>query len=338
MKKHVSILFLCSCLFASVNFIAAIDSAIRMPLIIDDDGSFDGTIAMLYLTAHPDFEVRAWTVSPGEAHPSKFAENLVRVQTMLGLEGIPVAAGPEKPYSGNNEFPRPWRNGPDMFWHLRLPWDARAVDVRSAPQCIVDIIKSSSIPVKVLVTGTLTNIALALDIDPTIKSNIDSIHIMGGALRVPGNLSEFPGYTNQVSEWNIWVDPEAAFRVFESGIPIRLVPLDATNAVLWDTGVADALAQQPDAISQCIASILRVQFQSFGSQAIPVWDLVAAIDLAHPELSGFEALRVRIEVNKGGNEGQMVIQPGLTPNISVCIPSGQEGYHAAFLNDMRQQQ
>jgi hypothetical protein len=78
-----------------------------IPLIFDDDGSPDGTIALLYLLRNPRFDVRLVTISPGEAHPEIFANHLTDLLAAIGRTDIPVAAGSEFPIEGDNAFPEP---------------------------------------------------------------------------------------------------------------------------------------------------------------------------------------------------------------------------------------
>ena len=88
------------------------------------------------------------------------------------------------------------------------------------------MIPASAEPVVVFTDGPLTNLAAAADLDAGIAANVATAFVMGGAVDVPGNTPRNPD-----AEYNIWVDPVAAAEVVASGIPITLVPLDATNQV-----------------------------------------------------------------------------------------------------------
>ena len=95
-----------------------------------------------------------------------------------------------------------------------------------APDLLVSVISASAEPVVLFTDGPLTNLAAALRLDPGMVENIAMVFTMGGALDVPGN-----NFDNPDAEWNIWADPTAAAEVFASGVPLTLVPLDATNQV-----------------------------------------------------------------------------------------------------------
>lgn len=302
-----------------------------IPIILDDDGTQDGMTAWAYILSNPKFKVKAMTIAEGEAHPQVFGNNVMRMLTRLGITGIPVAVGRDTPISGNNAFPDAFRVDSDKFWapFVTLPDKAlETVDPRSAAQLIVDTINQSPEPVTILATGPLTNIADALALDPSIAKKIARLQIMGGAVFVPGNLREDPdpiAQQNQVSEFNIWVDPVAAQKVFSAGIPIYQTPLDATNQVGFTR--ADQAAWKATGTPE---SILASELLDYALTNIsgndpkipnPAWDLVAAINLAEPSFC--QETPLHIEVNTDGkpevNQGQTVAIPDLLPNDNVCL-------------------
>ena len=216
-----------------------------IPVIFDDDGSPDGMVALLYLLSDPLYDLQAVTVSVGEAHPELFAGHVARLLAGLGRPDIAVGFGRDAPLQGNNAFPDPWRQSSDEFWGVQLPYAQVTTEPVPAAELIVETLSRATEPVLVFVSGTHTNLAEALRLDPSIADRILAVHIMGGAVHVPGNIeSAWSSIDNSVAEWNIWVDPVAAGEVFASGIPLHLVPLDATDKVPWMA--ADATTRGPD--------------------------------------------------------------------------------------------
>ena len=290
------------------------------PVIVDDDGSPDGVIALLYLLRHPGVDVKAITVSNGEAHTEVFAQNLTRMLARLGRSGIPVAAGRSSPLEGSNTFPDPWRQGSDAFWGIQLPASGEPVQSVSAAELIVQVVNSSEEPVVVLVLGTHTNLAEALRIDPTIGSRIRLVQIMGGAAYVAGNIhSDWPAFDNEVAEWNIWVDPVAANEVLTAGLPLRLVPLDATNQVLWTEEDAAAWENSHTSEGAVAADLLRAMLSWWAPEGVYVWDTVAAVDLTDPGLCYSDDLHLEVVTQAGSQQGRTVpstIQPA---NAAVCL-------------------
>jgi len=294
-----------------------------IPVIWDDDGSIDGVTALLYLLRNPAFDVKAATVSPGIAHPAVFAPNLARLLALLGVDDVPIAAGPEQPLAGDNAFPADWRTASDKFWDLELPEAAAPVDERPAAKLIVDVIKNSQEPVMVFVSGSLTNLAQALRDDPTIKDNIRSVEIMGGAVKSPGNVGTVP------AEWNIYIDPVAAEEVFASGVAVRLTPLDATDQVPWMESDAAAWEVSDAPAGSVAARFLRRTMSDWGSPRIPIWDLVAALNAANPDLCQWEEIHLVVAQPGAANEGQTVLVDDQAPNVKACLAPDVDAYHDA---------
>jgi pyrimidine-specific ribonucleoside hydrolase len=289
------------------------------PIIVDDDGSPDGMIALLYFLRNPLFQVKAVTVSCGEAHPEVFAAHLVHLLAGLGRPDIPVGAGRATPLEGNNAFPDSWRQASDDFWGVDYPEGQASLETLSAPELIVDIVNTSPRPVMVFVSGTHTNLAEALHLDSAIVDNIRDVHVMGGSIHVPGNIkSDWPEIDNEVAEWNVWVDPLAAEEVFASGLAIHLAPLDATDQVLWTESDARAWASSGSPEGTLASDLLQMTLESWSATGVYVWDLVAATQATDSALCPEAPLALEVLVAPGPNQGQTVIAEK-TNNASVCL-------------------
>jgi pyrimidine-specific ribonucleoside hydrolase len=301
------------------------DPAGPIPLIFDDDGSPDGLIALLYFLNHPGYEVRAVTVSPGEAHPAVFAPKLSHWLAGLGRIDIPVGAGRDSPLAGGNAFPDPWRQASDDFWGLELPETAEALRPVPAAQLIVDTLNQSDRPVTIFVSGTHTNLAEALRLHPAAAGKIAAVYIMGGSLHVPGNIgSDWPEIDNDVAEWNIWVDPLAAQEVFATGLELHLVPLDATDQVTWTAADTRAWAGGSLPEGDRAADILNGLFESWSTDSVIIWDLVAAIQASDPAFCSEQPYAVAVVVDPGPEQGRTVVAAGRSPNTTVCLEPDPE--------------
>lgn len=295
-----------------------------VPVIVDDDGSPDGMIALLYFLRDPLFDVRAVTISCGEAHPEVFARHLQGILAGLGRSDIPVGVGRATPLEGNNAFPDPWREASDDFWGISYPEAAASLEPVPAATLIVETINSSTQPVMVFISGTHTNMAEALRLDPRIAESIRDVYIMGGSIYVPGNInSDWPEIDNSVAEWNIWVDPLAADEVFASGLSLHLAPLDATNQVLWTESDAREWASSGSPEGVLAGDLLQWMLDSWSSAGVYVWDLVAAVQATDPTLCPEVPLSVDILVAPGPEQGRTEItdQP---QNVRVCLEPESE--------------
>jgi pyrimidine-specific ribonucleoside hydrolase len=290
-----------------------------IPIIVDDDGSPDGTIALLYFLRNPLFDVQAVTISCGEAHPDMFAAHISQLLGSLGRADIPVGAGRAAPLEGNNTFPEPWRQVSDQFWDIPLPVASVITESVPAAELIVDTINRSPQPVMLFISGTHTNLAEALNLDPGISENIRDVYIMGGSVYEPGNIhSDWPALDNTVAEWNIWVDPVAADEVFASGLPLHLIPLDATRRVMWTPSDLQVWQSYDSPAAKLAAELLQWMLDTWSAKGVYIWDLVAATQSTNPALCSEVSLSIDVVTSPGKEQGRTVAING-TPNTGVCL-------------------
>ena len=151
---------------------------------------------------------------------------------IFGIQDIPLGPG-RMALANGTAFPGWLRQLSDNFWDFPLPDTDKTYPTKNAPELLVETIKESPEPVVIFLSGPFTNLAQALRLDPGIAENIATVYFMGGAVDVPGNITNLiPDSGNKVSEWNIIADPQAAQEVFDSGLDLYMVPLDATNQVI----------------------------------------------------------------------------------------------------------
>ena len=290
-----------------------------VPIIVDDDGSPDGTIDLLFFLNNPLFDVRAVTVSSGEAHPDIFAPHLAQLLVGLGRADIPVGAGRDTPLKGDNAFPDSWREASDHFWELRLKSATNLRDPVPAARLIVDTITQSSQPVVVFLSGTHTNLAEALRLQPGIIDKIQDVYVMGGSIHVPGNIkSDWPSIDNSVAEWNIWVDPVAAQEVFASGLRLHLVPLDATRKVLWTKADLPFWTSSRSPEGELAGQLLQRMIDMWSQESVFIWDLVAAVQATNPALCPEVSQAVNVVTTPGSQQGRTLITKG-DPNVAICL-------------------
>ncbi len=293
------------------------DSA-RVPVIYDDDGSPDGTSALLFLLSDPRVDLRAVSVSYGEAHPRVFIQHLGRLLERYGYGEIPLGAGQDAPLEGNNAFPDFVREGSDGFWGFGMSGDGQTYPVEDSAELMVRTIMQSDKPVTLFVSGALTNLAEAIRLESGIKENIAAVYIMGGAIYVPGNLPGLePETSNTTAEWNIYADPLAASEVFTAGLNLYLVPLDATNQVFLTRDDTRAW-RKGGSIPDFAADIFDSQMESWGRDRIEMWDLVTAEIMMNPQHCTFTPLRLEVVTEEGQTEGQTSVVDG-EANVNVCL-------------------
>jgi len=301
----------------------------QLAVIFDDDGSPDGTSALVYLLAEPGARLLAVSTSYGEAHPQVYIHYLGELLQGFGYGHVPLAAGADAPLAGDNSFPPFVRDLADGFWGFGGVGLDKKYPVADSAALMRQTILSSEEPVTLLLSGALTNLAQALRDEPRIAENIKAVYIMGGALYVPGNLNDLVEEENNLAaEWNIYVDPLAAHEVFNSGLDLYLVPLDATNSVNL-TRTDTAAWRQGGMIADFAADIYDSLMGSWGQSQIEMWDLVTAEVMLHPEHCAFSPLRLEVVTAEGNFEGQTRVVAG-EPNVMVCLAADGEAIRAAL--------
>lgn len=268
-----------------------------VPVVIDSDMISDDWMATLFLLNDPDFAVKAITVAG-----TGFADCDAGVQAALGLLAltdygdVPVSCGASAPLMGDNAPPAEWRTTIETVGELGLP-EGGAPVAQDAVALFTSAIEDSPEQVTVLALGPLTNVGAALEATPALVENIEMIYVMGGAVDVDGSLvSE----ENTAAEWNIYCDPHAARLVFESGAPITLVPLDATNEVpVTPEFVAQLEAEKSTPAAEFVASLLANNAESIASGSYYFWDPLAAVVMSDPSLVTLTPRDVTMIANPG---------------------------------------
>ncbi len=292
------------------------------PIVIDTDAGSDDFLAISFLLSQPAVHIEAITVVNGMAHVESGARNMIRLLEVARRPAIPVFAGRSAPLRGSAEFPADWRKASDELPGVALPAASSQPETRPAAAFLLERLRRGP-PVRILVLGPLTNLAEALERDPSIAAGIQEIVIMGGAIRVAGNGP------NHAAEWNIFVDPYAARIVFRSGVRIRLIPLDATDKVPVDREFLrefQSSARSP--LGKIAAQILATDRSMIDQGQFYAWDPLAAVASIHP--SAVKTYPLRIDVRQDPPEqGKTVIAAG-KPNAEVALDADAAAFRKLF--------
>ena len=201
----------------------------KTKIILDVDTGSDDAVAIICAALSPQIELAALCSVAGNRPLANTTENSARVLKLLGRSDIPLyrgVAGPmaahltpqRRNFTADKSFKAPVSMHEE---YLNLPAADVAPQAQNAVQFYLDTFKTPQ-PITVVAVGPLTNLALALLIEPGIAKNMQGIVIMGGGHLVYN--------TSYAAEFNIWYDPEAAAIVLASGAQITLVTLDATTS------------------------------------------------------------------------------------------------------------
>ena len=309
-----------------------IESQTPKPVILDVDMAHEDMFSALFLLSHPNVDLRAITVSgAGEAHCAPGVSNALGLVTVSGHAEIPVACGREMPLAGDHEFPAEWRSAADRAYGVDLPAGGEPSSL-SAPDLILDIARNSTEPVTIVAVGPLTNIAEALQKEPEIAARIREIYIMGGAVNVEGNVGlSGVGIQNEFAEWNIYIDPTAANIVFNSGIPITLVPLDATRHVPVTRDFHRTLGDHQNTPSaRLVHEMLTANLGFVDSDGFQFWDSLTAAIFTDPGIASFEEVALRVVEEEGPESGRTKPAPDGS-KIRVAMNANRETFEQILL-------
>jgi pyrimidine-specific ribonucleoside hydrolase len=217
-------------------------------VIIDTDPGVDDALALLLAMRSPELKIEAITPVAGNVPLDLTLPNALRMVEIAGRTDIPVAAGARAPLM-RRLVTATYAHGENGLGGAIFPEPTTKPVALPAAEMIRQIVRKYPGEVTLITIGPLTNIATALNSDPELASMVRALVMMGGSLS-GGNITP-------AAEFNVYVDPEAARIVFQSGIPITMVGLDVTRRTsLTDEHVRTLeVAQNP--VSQAAAKIGR---------------------------------------------------------------------------------
>lgn len=272
----------------------------KIPVIIDCDPGFDDIAALILAKNIEHFDVKAVTTVAGNVELRHTTENALRLLSFLGWD-IPVAKGASQPLVRKLETAEDV-HGKSGMCGLELP----ETDKKPVPEPAWDIIyetaKANRGKLDIVAIGPLTNIAVALAKYPELAGWIRRIVIMGGAI--------LAGNTTPAAEFNIYVDPEAAKRVFTSGIPFYLCPLDVTHEGYITGDELDEIGRLGSKEAEFFADLVRrgmhVGKLYTSGRGVPLHDPLALLFAADDGYFTFEECFIGVETRGSITRGKTV--------------------------------
>ncbi|MGO4106692.1 nucleoside hydrolase [Paenibacillus sp. YAF4_2] len=291
-------------------------------IILDVDTGIDDALAILYALLSPDIHVEGLTTGFGNIDVGQATENTLRLIKLAncGYE-VPVAAGAAGPLKREYAGPVPHIHGHNGIGDAELPPSEQQPLKESAAEFIVR--KAYEMPGQLVVVtvGRMTNLALALALDPAIASKIKKVVVMGGTVFAPGNVTP-------VSEANLWGDPEAAAQVFRSEVPLTIVGLDVTLQVRLSRSHLDQLRRLAPAQKQPIVDFLHVALERYfdfyleSNQYLgecPMHDPLAVLVAVNPSLVATREWHADIDCGQGHTAGMIITDRRVNPKVGRVI-------------------
>ncbi|WP_321474737.1 nucleoside hydrolase [uncultured Paludibaculum sp.] len=292
-------------------------------VIIDTDPGVDDMFAILSALGSRRLRVRALTTVGGNVGLAQVTRNALGILAMAGRPDVPVYAGAEGPLAGPGRTAREV-HGDDGLHGLVLP-EPQAEPGRSrAPEYLCRMVrKSPPRSIRLACLGPLTNLALALKLDPGIAELLGSVVIMGGGF---GTFSDGGlGSQGNVTEWaefNIWADAEAAQVVTESGLDLVFVPLDVSHRALVTEERLGSIARL-ESWGPCLAATLQAYGawtrSRCGTAGGPLHDPNVLAYLDAPELYRTVPGTVQVETGHGEGRGRTTLGAGARHRVALDV-------------------
>src|SRR6185436_12198134 len=292
------------------------------PVIIDCDPGHDDAIALLLALASPEIDLLGVTTVHGNQTIEKTTDNALRVLALVGREDVPVAVGAN----------RPLEREPHVAAHVHgesgldgpeLPQRASEPIAQGAVEFLVEHVTPETVVVPL---GPLTNVARALD----AGMQPGRIVLMGGAI-AEGNMTP-------AAEFNIWADPEAAQRVFHSGLDVTMIGLDVTHDALLTPVWADRFREAGRVgtfVAELVDFFKQYHARTYGWDGAPIHDAVALAHAFRPGIVTTERLNVEVELESELTRGRTVAdrwhRTDREPNADVGVGVDGEAFFELLL-------
>jgi purine nucleosidase len=304
----------------------------KKKVLMDCDVGVDDALALILAFHSPELEVKAVTGVNGNVPLDWVFENIRKVLSLIRPKQKPlIAQGAAQPLKGQSVYAHSVhgndglggakieRKKVEEWWQI-YPGSAHELITRMARQCPNEL--------TVIATGPLTNLALGLQRDLEGMRKLKEVVIMGGAIRTKGNVTSH-------AEFNIFVDPLAAKIVFESGLPITLVPLDVTHQVFLTSQVIEMRVKPfHHTFSQFVIEATGYDITTHRFRTGEVFylhDPLAVGVVINSDLVRKERLAIDVETQEGEHYGQVLETFG-SPNIDLCVKVDTMRFLKLFLS------
>ena len=287
-------------------------------IIFDTDFAFppqDDAMALFFVLNSPELDVLGITTVAGNRSVNVATADVLKILEVTNRTEIPVYQGAAAPllHKGTE-----WDTKRHGGWYANEPAPqppggfavAKKLESQGAIDYLVATVMKYPGQVTILAIGPLTNIAMAMRMEPRFAGNVKQLVIMGGAI---ASLADGGGNHTPNAEFNFYVDPEAAQIVLRSGIPIVLSPLNVSRKARFTKESYDKIVAVDTPITRLVKDNMGPGYQQRPDRVALMYDQVAAVALVAPELIKTVELFVDVDINPAANYGVSVGAPQVWP-------------------------
>ena len=314
----------------------------RKKIIIDTDpamgtkgGDPEDCFAIMLAMNSPELEILGITTVQGNVPVERGFSNASYLVKELN-QSIPVHTGTPGTFDKERNKKREWLGQREQMEQI-TPIRSIQEDDKGAPLFIVETCKENSKDIELVTIGPLTNIAQALEIDSELSKHVNKITMMGGAATVQGNVTP-------AAEFNIWADPESAEKVFQSGIPIRMVPLDVCHKTRFSREQLNTIKENEHSFCQFVQESVDPWLKinpnkNIEDQGLHLYDSLAMALSLFPDLAEYKDAYVAVETKGEFTDGETVCEFNESimgqifkpqPNAEIALDIDVDGFNKLF--------
>ncbi|MDC0226743.1 nucleoside hydrolase [Alphaproteobacteria bacterium] len=307
-------------------------------MILDCDPGHDDAVAIMLAAAHNDIEILGITCVAGNATLENTRQNALKICSLIGRSEIPIFSGSEKPLICDLVTAEHvhGKSGLDTDGEPIKISEGYNIEQMHAVDFIIDTCHKQNEPIYLCPVGPLTNIALALKKDPSIKPKIKEIVFMGGAAMCLGNITP-------VAEFNIYVDPHAANIVLNSGVKTVMFGLDVTHKVNVNDMIINDIKGNQNQSSILFADLMnfysKTHREVFEINESPLHDPCVIGYLIDQDLFSGKFVNVQVEelskLTRGKTVTDWVSVTDREPNCHVMIDADSEKFFSILKSELK---
>ena len=309
----------------------------KKKIILDCDPGHDDAVAIMLAAAHDDIEILGITCVAGNATLDNTKKNALKVCSLIGATDLPIFAGAEQPlhYELVTAEHVHGKSGLDTEGQTINILEGYNIEEMHAVDFIINTCHRESEPIYLCPMGPLTNIALALQKDPTIKPKIKEIVFMGGASMCLGNITP-------AAEFNIYVDPHAANVILNSGVKTVMIGLDVTHKVNVNDTIINDIKSNQNKSSILFADLMNFYSKThrrvFGIDESPLHDPCVIGYLIDEKMFNGKFVNVQVEEKSYLTRGKTVTDwmnvTNRKPNCHVMLNADHKTFFSILKNEL----
>ena len=329
----------CALAFAILSFSIGLSAQSKRKVIIDQDAAGPGGTdmqAILALVNSPDTDVLGITVLTGDAWRDEEVQHTLRLMEIIGRRDIPVVPGAEFPLVNSKEYMEKWQtihgklvyqgawnfaasgkvHGPSEIPPMTEGAPTINASTEDAAHFMIRLVRQYPHEVTIYAAGPMTDLALAIALDPDFPALSKELIVMGGSINPQTDDPEFS--LTPTREFNFWMDPEATHAVLHAKWPrIALTTVDISVKTHMEKALIEEIRKSPQPAAQYVAKYADAGY---------LWDELAAVAWLDPSIiTKWKKLYVDIDVDHGAGYGNTLVwAPGMQPGMGEVLVEVQD--------------